>query len=398
MAALDEAWQGWRREVRRLHEKLFYRPLLTAVAKMPGSMTGSMTGSTTGRDGLSRRRRPGPRMAALGFADPKAALRHLEALTSGVTRTATSRRRSCRRCSAGSPTRRTRRRAVRLPTAQRVAGSTPWYLSTLRDEGHVAERLARVLATSAVRDHAHRARAAGRPDARGGPHARRRRAADSGDGRVGRASGRPGRGGASIRAIRRRELLRLAAGDLFGEVDVADVGAGLSRLTDATLEATLEAAGRAVREQQGLAEAPTVHGRGRDGPLRRLRAVLRQRRRRDVRARAAPRRRPARRRDVRADRGQRATTAAGPADDRPGAGGRRRPAPRGQAGPAGPHPRLLRRVLREVVAGLGVPGPAARRCRGRRRGPARAVHRADRPAPLPGGRASPTPTWRRYGA
>ncbi len=38
--ALDEAWQGWRREVRRLHEKLFYRPLLTAVAKMPGSMTG----------------------------------------------------------------------------------------------------------------------------------------------------------------------------------------------------------------------------------------------------------------------------------------------------------------------------------------------------------------------
>ena len=27
-AALDDAWQGWRREVRRLHEKLFYRPLL----------------------------------------------------------------------------------------------------------------------------------------------------------------------------------------------------------------------------------------------------------------------------------------------------------------------------------------------------------------------------------
>ena len=27
-AALDDDWQGWRREVRRLHEKLFYRPLL----------------------------------------------------------------------------------------------------------------------------------------------------------------------------------------------------------------------------------------------------------------------------------------------------------------------------------------------------------------------------------
>ena len=52
--------------------------------------------------------------------------------------------------------------------------------------------------------------------------------------------------------------MRLAAGDLFGEIDVADVGAGLSRLTDATLEATLEAVGRAVREQQGLDEAPTA--------------------------------------------------------------------------------------------------------------------------------------------
>jgi glutamate-ammonia-ligase adenylyltransferase len=38
---------------------------------------------------------------------------------------------------------------------------------------------------------------------------------------------------------------------------VADVGAGLSRLTDATLEATLDVAGRAVRRQRELAEAPT---------------------------------------------------------------------------------------------------------------------------------------------
>jgi glutamate-ammonia-ligase adenylyltransferase len=38
---------------------------------------------------------------------------------------------------------------------------------------------------------------------------------------------------------------------------VADVGAGLSRLTDATLEATLEVAGRSVREQRGIDDAPT---------------------------------------------------------------------------------------------------------------------------------------------
>ena len=61
----------------------------------------------------------------------------------------------------------------------------------------------------------------------------------------------------SIRAIRRRELFRVAVGELFGDIDVATVGAALSRLTDATLEATLEVAGRAVREQRGLDEPPT---------------------------------------------------------------------------------------------------------------------------------------------
>jgi glutamate-ammonia-ligase adenylyltransferase len=61
----------------------------------------------------------------------------------------------------------------------------------------------------------------------------------------------------SIRAIRRRELFRIAVGELFGETDVASVGAALSRLTDATLAATLVVAGRSVRTARGLDEAPT---------------------------------------------------------------------------------------------------------------------------------------------
>jgi [glutamine synthetase] adenylyltransferase / [glutamine synthetase]-adenylyl-L-tyrosine phosphorylase len=61
----------------------------------------------------------------------------------------------------------------------------------------------------------------------------------------------------AVRAVRRRELFRIAAGDLFGETDVRDVGAALSRLTDATLEATLGVAMEGVREQRGLEAAPT---------------------------------------------------------------------------------------------------------------------------------------------
>ena len=34
--ALEKEWAHHRREVRRLHQKLFYRPLLTAVARIPG--------------------------------------------------------------------------------------------------------------------------------------------------------------------------------------------------------------------------------------------------------------------------------------------------------------------------------------------------------------------------
>ena len=73
---LDKAWRHHRREVRRLHEKLFYRPLLNSVARI------------SGEEARLSPEQAGRRLAALGYADPKAALRHLEAMTSGVSRTA----------------------------------------------------------------------------------------------------------------------------------------------------------------------------------------------------------------------------------------------------------------------------------------------------------------------
>ncbi len=250
-ASLEDTWQGWRREVRRLHEKLFYRPLLTAVARMSGTITTD--------DSFLSSEAAESRLAALGFEDPKAALRHLEALTSGVSRTA-SIQRALMPAMLGwfsdSPD-----PDAGLFGFRRLSeslGSTPWYLGTLRDEGQVAERLARVLATSRfatalIEREPLGLRMLGEDLT---PHdveqlmfemtASANRQEDAVE------------AVRSIRGIRRRELLRLAAGDLFGEIDVADVGAGLSRLTDATLEATLEAVGRAVRRQQGLATAPTA--------------------------------------------------------------------------------------------------------------------------------------------
>jgi glutamate-ammonia-ligase adenylyltransferase len=57
----------------------------------------------------------------------------------------------------------------------------------------------------------------------------------------------PEAGAATARGLRRRELLRIACGDLLGLLDVAQVGAALSDITAATLEAVLDAATRAVQ-------------------------------------------------------------------------------------------------------------------------------------------------------
>ncbi|MGH3625074.1 MAG: bifunctional [glutamine synthetase] adenylyltransferase/[glutamine synthetase]-adenylyl-L-tyrosine phosphorylase, partial [Sciscionella sp.] len=59
------------KRIRRLHEKLFYRPLLEAVARVP---TGALRLTT--KDAVAR-------LAALGYAAPDGALKHISALTSG---------------------------------------------------------------------------------------------------------------------------------------------------------------------------------------------------------------------------------------------------------------------------------------------------------------------------
>ena len=244
---LDKEWRHHRVEVRRLHEKLFYRPLLSAVARIPGE--GVRLSPEAAR----------ARLSALGYQDPAAALRHLEALTAGVSRTAAIQRTLLPVmlewfADAPDPD-------AGLFGFRRISdalGSTHWYLGMLRDEGEVAERLARVLATSRYATDLLQREPQG-VKVLGGELAPLSSEAlttemlssagrqDAPDDRV-----------RAVRAVRRRELLRIAVGELVGELDVTAVGAGLSNLTDATLEATLTVAGDAVQAQRGLDAAPTA--------------------------------------------------------------------------------------------------------------------------------------------
>ncbi|HEX3707603.1 MAG TPA: bifunctional [glutamine synthetase] adenylyltransferase/[glutamine synthetase]-adenylyl-L-tyrosine phosphorylase [Mycobacteriales bacterium] len=258
------SWQaeydGHVREVRRIHEKLFYRPLLNAVARLPSDGTRLTPAAAIAR------------LKALGFADPAAALQHLEALTSGVSRNAAILRALLPAmlgwfAEAADPD-------AGLLSFRQVSdalGRTPWYLRVLRDEGATAERLARLLATSRyVADLLGRApetvalladddelRPRG-PDAlRGELLAVSKRNDDWEDAVV------------AARGLRRRELIRIACGDLLGLVGIDDVGRALSDVAAATLAAALETATRSVRAQVG-ADLPVrlaIIGMGRLGGL-----------------------------------------------------------------------------------------------------------------------------------
>jgi [glutamine synthetase] adenylyltransferase / [glutamine synthetase]-adenylyl-L-tyrosine phosphorylase len=234
VAAFRADWVRHSSEVRRLHTKLLYRPLLDAVAKVP-SQDLRLTPEAAGR-----------RLEVLGYADPAGALRHIEALTGGVSRTAAIQRTLLpvllgEFADAPEPDR-------GLLAYRRVSeklGATPWYLRLLRDEGPVALRLARVLGLSRYATDL-----LGRD-----PEALRLLAEDAElvprttealcDGFTAAATRHPRAEAAiaAVRALRRRELFRVACADLLGRVDVRGVGGALSRITDATLAAALAAVG-----------------------------------------------------------------------------------------------------------------------------------------------------------
>jgi len=267
---LNREWKRHSSVVRRLHEKIFYRPLLDAVAQLgPGEARLSA--------GAARER-----LVALGYADPASALRHLEALASGVTRKAAIQRTllpvllgwfaESADPDAG---------LLNFRKVSDALGKTPWYLRLLRDEGAAAENLARVLSAGRLApDLLMRAPEAVAllGDGDGGGLDPRGRAGLEQEilSAVGRAEGAV-QAVTAARGVRRRELFRTAAADIVGsygtetqpaEPDqgalVERVGAAVSDLTAATLAGTLRAV---VREGWGdtLPTRFAVIGMGRFG-------------------------------------------------------------------------------------------------------------------------------------
>jgi glutamate-ammonia-ligase adenylyltransferase len=241
VGVLDAEWSRNVHRVRRLHEKLFYRPLLTAVSRLPVDTVRLSEKAAAAR------------LGALGWASPEGALGHLRALTSGVSRAAAIQQTLLPVLLdelAGSPD--PDRGLLAYRRVSEALAETPWYLRLLRDEGLVAERLMQLLGTSAlVPDLLVRAPevlrllaapAAGQPDELLRDPAE---FAASLRATVARQHD-PDSAAATARSLRRHELLRVACADLLGLMDVRDVCAALSSVWVAVLDVTLDAVLRAT--------------------------------------------------------------------------------------------------------------------------------------------------------
>jgi glutamate-ammonia-ligase adenylyltransferase len=222
-----------RTEVAELHDSVFYRPLLAATATLtPGEIRLSA-------EDVEKR------LIALGFVDPKGALNHINALTTGVSRRAVIQRTLLpvliRWMAEGTDP---DRALISFRRLSEELGETPWFLRMLRDSSGAAERLMKVLSSSGMV-----ARVLERiPDSTswfGDDNELIPRDLTTIETEMSAIVSRqpePEAAADLIRNIRRRETLRVAIGAVLGVSNMAQISKGLSAIMDSYLRVMLEIA------------------------------------------------------------------------------------------------------------------------------------------------------------
>lgn len=223
-------WDEVKLEVRALHQKIFYRPLLSAVSKLDNESMALTDAQAEDR------------LHAIGFTDPKGALSQIAALTSGLSRRAAIQKQLLpvllQWFSEGSDP------DAALLAFRRLSedlGDSHWYLRMLRDSSYAAKRMTQVLANSKLAtslfervpeaaawfEKAEDLRPIGADEL-----------ALEFDSVIGRQDSSE-KAIASVRSIRRRETLRIALGAVLGDLSISEVSEGLSDIYEAYLRAVL---------------------------------------------------------------------------------------------------------------------------------------------------------------
>lgn len=229
--SLIQEWERVKAEVRGLHQKLFYRPLLSAVAKLDD--VSLVLSDDQAID----------RLGAIGFTDPKGALAHIAALTSGLSRRAAIQRQLlpvllewfARGTDPDAALLAFRRLSEDL-------GESPWYLRMLRDASGAAERMTQVLSNSKLATSLFEKI----PEAA----AWFERSEDlvpmtltelsDEFGAINERHSDAESAASAIRSVRRRETLRVAMGAVLGDLSIEQIATALSELNETYLRAILQ--------------------------------------------------------------------------------------------------------------------------------------------------------------
>ena len=231
-AGLTVRWAETKQRVRGLHERLFYRPLLSAVASLPAEGLNLTSAQAEAR------------LAAIGFLNTKGALAHIAALSGGVSRRAAIQRHLLpvllQWLSQGADP------DYGFLAFRRLSdnlGSTYWFLRMLRDSSGAAERLTRVLSGSRyigeLLEKIPEAVAWLEDEADLQPRPLKA-LQDEARAVLGRHES-PDAAATILGAARRREMLRLAFAALLGQIDLDQLGQGLTDVNATYIQGVIAA-------------------------------------------------------------------------------------------------------------------------------------------------------------
>jgi glutamate-ammonia-ligase adenylyltransferase len=227
------AWREIRTRVRDLHEHLFYRPLLAAIAATPAEDFNLDSERVTAR------------LQAIGFRNPKAAIAHITALSAGISRSAVIQRNLLpvllQWLAEGSDP---DGGLLSFRRLSETLGRTHWFLGMLRDSSGAAMRLTRVLSGSHfVADMVERIPSAvSWLDDETALLPRPRDALDDQVGAILKRYDDPDLIASALRTLRRQERLRLGLAAILRTPDVSELGAGLADIDEAVISGALTTA------------------------------------------------------------------------------------------------------------------------------------------------------------
>ena len=256
-SGLIKRWEAVKLEVRDLHQQLFYRPLLSAVSGL--SQEDLELTSAQAQD----------RLGAIGFQDSRSALSHITALTSGLSRRASIQRQLLpvllQWFAEGTDP------DAALLAFRRLSedlGESHWYLRMLRDSSGAAKRMTQVFSTSRLATSLFERM----PEAAAWFDREEELVPQKIEQLLTQFQAIISRhedsdlAAASIKAVRRKETLRVAIAFVVGSIDLNATSKGLSDLTEAYLVSMQDLATSSMRSKLGtLSQELAIVAMGRFG-------------------------------------------------------------------------------------------------------------------------------------